>query len=65
MSGRTLMVGQIFEHWAERDRFRIEEIGVNWVKGTMATRAGVQLPRITLLHETVLGQYLYIGTLEQ
>lgn len=64
MSGRTLQVGQVWEHWAERDRIRIEEIGVNWVKGTMATKAGVQFPKITLLHDTILGQYICIGELE-
>lgn len=63
MSGRTLQVGDVYEHWAERDRFCIKEIKGRSVSGTMATRAGVQWPKIELLIETVLNQYLYIGTI--
>lgn len=64
MSGRTLMVGQVWENWADRSRFRIDEIGVNWAKGMEARADGDMLitaPNLTLLHDTILSHYLYIG----
>lgn len=63
---RTLMVGQVWQHWAEPERIRIDEIGVNWCNVTRVVTLGgcITETKETRLHETIERQFLYVGELE-
>lgn len=66
MSGRTILVNQVWEHWATKKRLRIKEVEFDGVKVDRTdNHEGTYVLLDKYSFATIVKNYIYIGELEQ